>query len=85
VGDGAVLAAGVHSLQHDEQRTLAFGVEALVPVEELVLMLLHVAQRAAVAAFQAGRRIRVDIRHPKPPVTHACAQKVADLFGLRHR
>src|SRR5260370_16751389 len=59
VGDGAVLAARVHALQHDEQRPLVLRVEALVPVEQDVLLLFDVPLASALSPFPPSIHVSV--------------------------
>src|SRR5260370_9739905 len=69
VGDGAVLAARVHALQHDEQRPLVLRVKALVPLEQDVLVLFDVALGSALAALQPRMALGVAVGHPEAPVS----------------
>ena len=81
VRDGAVLAAGVHALEHEQQRALVLGIEPLLELEELRLVLGQILQRLLVA-FEAGGRRRVDLREPEAAVLHLGSKQVANL--LRH-
>ena len=83
VRDRAVFAAGVHRLEHDQQRSFAFGVEALVQLEQLIAVLLGFAERLLVAPFQSGGRAGIDVGHPEQPAACFRPEKIADL-PLRH-
>ena len=54
-------------------------IKALVPLEEHVLVLRDVFQRAALAALQARARGGVDIDRPESAVSHLRPEQVPDL------
>ena len=83
VGDRAVFTAGVHRLEHDQQGALAFGVETLVQLEQLVAVLLGFAESLLVAALQTGSGVGIDSGHPEHAVAGLCPEQVANL-PLRH-
>jgi hypothetical protein len=59
--DGAVLPAGVHALEHEQQGTGALRVEALLELVHALAQRVELGQRRALARRPRGGR-RVDVR-----------------------
>ena len=65
MADHAVLARGIHGLEHDEQRALVLRVEQVLEVEQPPLALVERLQRLLLA-LRAGCRLGVDVGDPEP-------------------
>src|ERR1700737_485075 len=81
VRDGAVFAAGIHPLKHEQDRSLVLGVELFLELEELGPMLLEVFYDLF-WFLEAGSCCRVHIGEPETAVLDLCAEQATNL--LRH-
>jgi hypothetical protein len=62
---GAVLAAGVHALQHQQQLALAFGVQQVLQLVELDRQRVDLRALRGLVALAEGRVVGVDVREPE--------------------